>query len=56
MAVTDEAQKAYVVMLDKLKTYQAYPVGWNGEDAVPLTPQVVMNFNHLLEVIDKIAK
>ena len=50
---TDEAQKAYVVMLDKLKTYQAYPVGWDGEDAVPLTPQVVMNFNHLLEVIDK---
>ena len=27
---TDEAQKAYVVMLDKLKTYQAYPVGWDG--------------------------
>jgi len=53
MAVTDEAQKAYVVILDKLKTYQAYPVGWDGEDAVPLTPQVVMNFNHLLEVIDK---
>lgn len=52
-SVTDEAQKAYVVMLDKLKTYQAYPVGWDGEDAVPLTPQVVMNFNHLLEVIDK---
>ena len=50
---TDEAQKAYVAMLDKLKTYQAYPVGWDGEDAVPLTPQVVMNFNHLLEVIDK---
>ena len=31
-SVTDEAQKAYVVMLDKLKTYQAYPVGWDGED------------------------
>ena len=31
-SVTDEAQKVYVVMLDKLKTYQAYPVGWDGEE------------------------
>ena len=52
-AVTDEAQKAYVVMLDKLRTYKAYPAGWDGEDAVPLTPQVIANFSHLLEVIDK---
>ena len=53
VAVTDEAQKAYVVMLDKLKTYRAYPAGWDGEDAVPLTSQVVTNFSRLLEVIDK---
>lgn len=53
VSVTDEAKKAYVVMLDKLKTYKAYPVGWDGDDAVPLTSQVVSNFSHLLEVIDK---
>lgn len=52
-AVTDEAQKAYIVMLDKLKAYKAYPAGWDGEDAVPLTPQVIENFSHVLEVIDK---
>lgn len=51
--VTDEAQKAYVVMIDKLKTYEAYPAGWDGDDAVPLTSQVITNFCHLLEVIDK---
>ena len=51
--VTDEAQKAYVVMLDKLKTYRAYPAGWDGENAAPLNSQVVTNFIHLLEVIDK---
>ncbi|MBR1505766.1 MAG: hypothetical protein IJ614_06630 [Prevotella sp.] len=52
-AVADEAQNAYVVMLDKLKTYKAYPAGWDGEDAVPLTDQVIENFSHVLEVIDK---
>lgn len=52
-AVTDEAQRAYVGMLDKLKAYKAYPAGWDGEDAVPLTPQVIANFSQLLEVIDK---
>lgn len=52
-AVTDEAQKACIVMLDKLKAYKAYPAGWDGEDAVPLTPQVIENFSHVLEVIDK---
>lgn len=52
-AVTDEAQKAYVVMLDKLKTYKAYPAGWDGEDAAPLTSQVINNFSQVLEAIDK---
>ena len=52
-AVTDEAQNAYVVMLDKLKTYKAYAAGWDGEDAAPLSSQVVANFSRLLEVIDK---
>lgn len=51
--VTDEAQKAYVVMLDKLKTYKAYPAGWDGEDAAPLTSQVINNFSQVLETIDK---
>ena len=51
--VTDEAQKAYFVMFDKLKTYKAYQAGWDGEDAAPLTNQVVTNFSHVLEVIDK---
>ena len=52
-SVTDEAQNAYVGMLDKLKTYRTYPAGWDGEDALPLTKQVVENFSRLLEVIDK---
>ena len=52
-AVTDEAQKAYVVMLDKLKTYKAYPAGWDGEDAAPLASQVINNFSQVLEAIDK---
>ena len=53
IVVADEAQQAYLTMLDKLQSYKAYPAGWDGEDAVPLTNQVVTNFSHLLEVIDK---
>ena len=51
--VSDEAQKAYVMMIDKLKAYKAYPAGWDGENAVPLTNHVVENFSQVLEAIDK---
>ena len=52
-SVTDEAQKAYVVILEKLRSYKTYPAGWDGEDAIPLTNQVITNFSQLLETIDK---
>ncbi len=48
-----DAQAAYYTILDKLKTYQSYTKGWDGEDASPLTENVVANFSHVLEVIDK---
>lgn len=44
---------AYGMLLDKLEAYKAYPLGWDGEGAVPLTSQVVSNFNQMLEAIDK---
>lgn len=48
-----EDQAAYFAILDKLKTYQGYAKGWDGENAAPLTPKVIANFCSVLEVIDK---
>ncbi len=51
--VDADAQAAYYAILDKLKTYQSYTKGWDGEDASPLTEKVKDNFRLVLEVIDK---
>ena len=48
-----EVQACYYAILKKLNTYKSYPAGWDGEDASPLTSQVVENFNLLLDRIDK---
>jgi len=48
-----DAQAAYYDILNKLKTYQGYAKGWDGEDASPLTQKVVANVRDLLKVIDK---
>lgn len=47
------SQTAYYDILKKWNTYQGYAQGWDGEDASPLTPQVVDNFNQVLNQIDK---
>ena len=52
-SVDEGAQVAYYAILDKLKTYQGYEKGWDGEQASPLTEKVVSNFSHVLETIDK---
>lgn len=52
-AVDIDAQAAYYAILNKLKTYQGYAKGWDGEDASPLTEKVIVNFSLVLEVIDK---
>ncbi len=51
--VDADAQAAYYGILHKLKTYQGYTKGWDGENASPLTAKVTENFSHVLEVIDK---
>lgn len=51
--VDTDAQAAYYAILNKLKTYQRYAKGWDGEDASPLTERVIANFSNVLEVIDK---
>ena len=51
--VDTDAQAAYYAILDKLKTYQSYTQGWDGEDASPLTAKVVSNFCRVLGVVDK---
>lgn len=48
-----DAQAAYYSILEKLRTYQGYGKGWDGENASPLTEKVIGNFTELLEVIDK---
>lgn len=54
VAVADVAsQTAYYDILKKWNTYKGYAQGWDGEDASPLTPQVVDNFNQVLNQIDK---
>ena len=53
-AVADVAsQTAYYDILKKWNTYKGYAQGWDGEEASPLTPQVVDNFNQVLNQIDK---
>lgn len=52
-AVDADAQAAYYAILNKLKTYQGYAKGWDGENASPLTEKVIANFSLVLEVIDK---
>lgn len=51
--VDANAQAAYFEIVSKLKTYQGYAKGWDGENANPLTDEVVSNFCSVLEVIDK---
>lgn len=46
-------QTAYYDILKKWNTYKRYVQGWDGENASPLTPQVVDNFNKVLNQIDK---
>ena len=54
VAVADVAsQTAYYDILKKWNTYKGYAQGWDGEDASPLTPQVIDNFNQVLNQIDK---
>jgi len=53
VSVEESAQVAYYTILDKLKTYQRYGKGWDGENASPLTKKVVSNFCRVLETIDK---
>lgn len=52
-AADADAQAAYYDILDKLNTYKNYQRGWDGENASPLTSEVVSNFSSVLEVIDK---
>ncbi len=52
-SVDGDAQAAYFTILDKLKTYQNYPKGWDGEDASPLTQKTIANFCQFLEKTDK---
>ena len=54
LAVADvTSQTAYYDILKKWNTYKGYAQGWDGENASPLTPQVVDNFNQVLNQIDK---
>lgn len=53
VSVEESAQVAYYTILDKLKTYQGYGKGWDGENASPLTEKVISNFSYVLENIDK---
>lgn len=39
----------YTEMLERLSDYQEYERGWDGDDALPLSRQVVKNFKTLLQ-------
>jgi len=52
-SVDTDSHAAYYTILDKLKTYQGYTKGWDGEDACPLTAKVTENFRQVLSIIDK---
>ena len=36
-------------MLERLSDYQEYEKGWDGDDALPLSKQVVKNFKAMLQ-------
>ena len=40
---------AYTDMLERLSDFQEYKKGWDGEDALPLSSQVVKNFKKVLQ-------
>lgn len=40
---------AYTEMLERLSDYQEFEKGWDGDDALPLSKQVVKNFKAMLQ-------
>lgn len=44
--------QVYTELLELLSDYQEYKRGWDGEDALPLSSQVVKNFKKVLQKSD----
>lgn len=41
--------QVYTEMLERLSDYQEYQKGWDGDDALPISRQVVKNFKKVLQ-------
>lgn len=48
-SATNARGMVYTEMLERLSDYQEYEKGWDGEDALPLSKQVVKNFKAMLQ-------
>ena len=46
---TNAKGMAYTEMLERLSDYQEFEKGWDGDDALPLSKQVVKNFKAMLQ-------
>ena len=46
---TNARGMAYTEMLERLSDYQEFEKGWDGDDALPLSKQVVKNFKAMLQ-------
>ena len=44
-----ERGQAYTLLLERLSDFQEYEKGWDGDDALPLSRQVVKNFKNVLK-------
>lgn len=48
-SATNARGMVYTEMLERLSDYQEYEKGWDGDDALPLSKQVVKNFKAMLQ-------
>lgn len=48
-SATNARGMVYTEMFERLSDYQEYEKGWDGEDALPLSKQVVKNFKAMLQ-------